>query len=73
MTTSKRWTYGQMTREAERLIVRHMSKETDNNVSRCMAMGVHQLWYSLTVGWQEDGDSERLERLINPRSQQPPA
>lgn len=30
-----------------------------------MASGVWHMWYMLTIGYQQDGDTERLESLIH--------
>lgn len=41
--------------------------------ARFMASGVWHMWYALTCGYQQDGDTERLESLIHgaPRDHQP--
>lgn len=59
----KRWTYNQLTKAAEDSIKAHMA--TDNHINRCFASGTYLLWSKLTMGWQVEGDDERLKALID--------
>ncbi len=61
----KSWSYRKITLEAERRIrslVEGRSPE-DERLYRQWAYGVHLGWNSLTMGWQQDDDGERLEAL----------
>lgn len=67
----KKWSYRQITALAERLIVRHMDAalkvEPGDDMwllYRSYAQAVRQFWYDLTCGWQNDGDSDRLDALL---------
>ena len=59
--------YPAITETAEHLIRALVGRGTTE--SRGAALGVWQLWYGLTVGWQQDGDSERLERMVFPNTE----
>ncbi|CAE6820997.1 hypothetical protein R70006_06196 [Paraburkholderia domus] len=67
--TSKRWSYTAITNATEVKIIRYMTeaRETTDAAKRhmltCMAYGAYSGWYELTVGWQKDGDDQRLETL----------
>lgn len=69
MSNEKRWSYAQITRKAEEEITRLMNSATDKTdhtdslIGKSMAYGVYISWYSLTTGWQKDGDDERLRLL----------
>lgn len=63
--------YAELTEAAEheiRALVGRGSPE-----ARFMASGVWHMWYAVTFGYQEIGDTERLESLIHgaPRDHQP--
>jgi hypothetical protein len=69
MSIDKRWTYKQLTEMAEREIDRALQMADDASpiaadLHRCAARGVYDMWYNLTVGWQDDGDSKRLNDRI---------
>lgn len=59
--------YPAITETAEHLIRALVGRGTTE--SRGAALGVWQLWYGLTVGWQQDGDSERLEQMVFPTTE----
>jgi hypothetical protein len=77
MTTSKRWTYGQITHDAEEQIRRLMQQglaaedHSTYHICRCMAMGAQALWSKITMGWQHDGDGGRLQAIIDQPWQEP--
>ena len=54
--------YGELTEAAEHLIRGLIGRGTHE--ARSVALGVWQFWYTLTAGFQNDGDTERLERLF---------
>lgn len=67
--TDKNWNYAQITKAAEDRI-RSLMVPTDigpdhADIRQQWAYGVYLGWYHLTTGWQQDGDSERLEALTN--------
>lgn len=70
MKTSKKWSYAQITGVAEGKITDYMKKarEKEDYISKTMyaswAFGVFECWNWLTIGWQKEGDSERLQALI---------
>ncbi|TCG01098.1 hypothetical protein BZM26_10140 [Paraburkholderia strydomiana] len=70
MSYQKRWSYAQVTREAESEITRLVQQEAKNPDERhlltCMAMGAFAMWDHLTSGWQDVGDRERLQALYQP-------
>jgi hypothetical protein len=70
MSYQKRWSYAQVTREAEAEITRLMQQEASNADQRhlftCMAMGAFAMWDHLTSGWQNAGDRDRLQALYRP-------
>ncbi len=64
----KSWSYSQITKHAEEEIKHAMKNrsEAEPGMRRmwwAQAHGIYTLWYRVTVGWQKDGDSERLEAL----------
>ncbi|WP_241016257.1 hypothetical protein [Paraburkholderia sp. Ac-20336] len=68
-----KWSYRQVTAVAEKCILYFMAKfeqakKEDSlfmqHVYREQAAGVRFAWYDLTVGWQIDGDNERLNALV---------
>jgi uncharacterized pyridoxamine 5'-phosphate oxidase family protein len=68
MSTDKRWTYKQITAKAEAEIASFL-KNADKNpdlahLYRERANGVYELWFSLTCGWIDDGDVERMRGLV---------
>ena len=54
--------YGELTEAAEHLIRGLIGRDTIE--ARSVALGVWQFWYTLTAGFQTDGDTERLEALF---------
>lgn len=54
--------YAEITDAAEHQIRELIGREQYQ--ARCIALGVWQFWYALTVGFQNDGDTERLESLF---------
>ena len=65
---SKTWTYNAITKNAEENICRIMALAAEGDdfqleLSQRWAYGVYCGWSSLTSGWQEIGDRERLEAL----------
>lgn len=72
MSYQKRWSYAQVTREAEAKITRLMQQDSGNPDERhlltCMAMGAFGMWDHLTSGWQNAGDRDRLQALYRPIS-----
>ena len=54
--------YDELTEYAEHRIRALMARGTPE--ARAMALGVWDLWYMATVGFQNDGDTERLEGLL---------
>lgn len=65
MATNKRWSYRQVTEKAEARIRELSTSDIEDvyGVRRQWAHGVYLGWYELTVGWQEDGDADRLKAL----------
>ncbi|WP_224962576.1 hypothetical protein [Geomonas subterranea] len=65
----KSWTYAELTKKAEKQILRLMktaaeAKDSDEEkLYREWAYGVFLGWSDLTFGWIQDGDLERLENL----------
>ncbi len=57
---AKTWSYKTITEKAEKEIRRLMSYDHPLSVG---AYGVFILWNDLTMGWQKEGDSDRLEAL----------
>lgn len=70
MSSTKRWSYQQLTAHTEERIKRALEEarqESDGERAfrhRCIALGVLDLWVTLTSGWQQTGDRERLLGLI---------
>ncbi len=69
---TKTWTYHELTAAAEtaiqscmRLAAKAPMGSQVRGIHLCHAWGVFHGWASLTLGWQESGDSERLEALTN--------
>ena len=59
--------YDAITDQAEALITHLVS--TDKGINEeWLALGVWRLWYALTIGWQREGDSDRLEGIAFRRS-----
>ncbi len=58
----KSWTYEQITKKAEKEIKHLMAGK--HPWDQDWAYGVFLLWKSITMGWQQSGDSERLEALV---------
>lgn len=62
----KKWSYTEITKSAENEIRKTMAIErVDLETRKKWAYGTYLAWYGLTFGWQEDGDSNRLEALTN--------
>lgn len=67
--TDKKWSYQQITEAAEsriRSLMEHVTEATPDyqrSLHQQWAYGVFMGWQSLTMGWQQDGDSDRLEAL----------
>lgn len=67
----KTWSYKTVTERAEKEIKSLMEqyrKDSDEFAKRLhhdWAYGVFLGWKELTMGWQNDGDCERLESLCN--------
>jgi hypothetical protein len=65
----KRWSYKEITTFAEASIRRFMASAQKASTAeermwyRACAYGAYMGWYHLTCGWQENGDSERLDKL----------
>lgn len=64
----KIWTYISVTEEAEHRIVTLMEEASqlsgdEARLHQQWAYGAYLMWDSLTVGWQKDGDSERMQAL----------
>lgn len=71
----KRWSYKQITDKAEKQITSLLlaadtvKREEPPHLQfmatyhKDCARGIYNFWYSLTCGWQRDGDAERLEAL----------
>lgn len=66
----KTWTYNQITKHTEDQIKRIMrdakAEEADSRMQTLLwaqAVGIYASWSCLTIGWQSDGDGERLEAL----------
>ena len=57
----KSWTYAEITASAEAQIRRLMAK--GDPYWRQWAYGTYISWYALTVGWQDEGDNERLKSM----------
>lgn len=62
------WSYAEITSEAERQIAASLDVATRHPDSALFAAshaeGVFGLWYGLTMGWQNDGDKDRLKAMI---------
>lgn len=69
MSTDKRWTYKQITDNAEEQIRRATANAAESpNLAylyREQARGVYEMWFTLVTGWIEDGDIERLRNLTD--------
>jgi len=71
MKSSKKWSYKQITEHTEKTITFYMQQavnleeHSESRLYLAWATGVYNSWYSLTVGWQNDGDNDRLEALTN--------
>jgi len=68
MQSTKPWSYREATDAPERRIKQLMNparpqEPDDARIYRQWAYGVFLGWQELTMGWQDDGDSERLEAL----------
>jgi hypothetical protein len=61
MDAQNSWTYAEITEAAERVIQRQVAMKRD----QAYASGVWMLWQAITVGSQVQGDSDRLEALID--------
>lgn len=57
----KTWTYDELTEKAESEIKRLMQSKYQN--VKDSAFGAYMLWYNITVGWQKDGDAEKMVAL----------
>ena len=58
------WTYAQITEVAERRIRSfRFSGDSDEATRLGWAYGAYALWYRITLGWQADGDNDRLRAL----------
>jgi hypothetical protein len=70
MATDKRWSYRQVTEKAEARIRELLTFDDDDSrrLRQQWAYGVYLGWYNLTVGWQEDGDSDRLKAIAEGNS-----
>jgi hypothetical protein len=55
-------TYDELTEVAEHRIRALMARREPT--AQAMALGVWDLWYAATVGYQHAGDTERLEALF---------
>lgn len=73
----KSWSYKQVTELAERQIRGYMADSQNNRdmsrISLSFAWGAYGFWSGLTMGWQEEGDDERLKAIIktpNPGTEQ---
>lgn len=69
---SKRWTYKQITDATEKdlrgyaaLAAQRPNDRGMADVYHCMANGALAMWRDLTLGWQADGDRERLAALAD--------
>lgn len=65
----KSWSYKQVTEMAERQIRQHIAERQDDDItmariSRNFAWGAYLFWSGLTMGWQKEGDDERLKAII---------
>jgi hypothetical protein len=58
----KSWSYKSVTQAAEAQIKSLMDSDSDD--IKVMAEGVYILWNSITLGWQNDGDGQRLWDLL---------
>lgn len=66
--SKKTWTYAEITKATESAIRSYMedTKGAEYDAIRTnFARGAYLLWSRLTMGWQDDGDDERLARLLN--------
>ena len=57
----KSWSYEEITEKAESEIKRFMA--SDNLFINDCAYGIFRFWQELTMGFQKDGDVERVESL----------
>ena len=58
----KSWSYNQITKHTENEIIELM--KSNDSYKQLMAYGVFWGWYTLTTGWQKDGDRQRIEALM---------
>ncbi len=58
----KTWSYRTITEEAEEAI-KHLMDDDARPYRQDWAYGVFLLWLSLTSGYRQDGDTDRLEAL----------
>lgn len=71
MGTIRTWTYSELTSAAEKDIQRLMqhaaavaaTSPEDARTYRDFAYGVYTGWSGLTMGWQEEGDDDRVRSL----------
>jgi hypothetical protein len=71
MGTTRTWTYNDITSTAEKEIQRLMqhaaavaaTSAEDARTYRDFAYGVYAGWSGLTMGWQEEGDDDRIRAL----------
>ena len=65
--SAKCWTYNQVTAAAEDSIKSSMGLASRDEESRrtfeSFAYGAYSFWSNLTMGWQKEGDDERLRAL----------
>lgn len=70
MSTSKRWTYKQITDNARNEITKHMEgarKAESSHVrdfKKGWAWGAYFAWYNLCVGWMTPGDDAAMQALL---------
>lgn len=67
----KMWSYKAITEQTEREIRRLVEEDAKLDdftvrLRKTWAWGVFMFWNNLTMGWQKEGDSERLEALTKP-------
>lgn len=71
----KSWTYSEITERAEKKItgLMEMAVKAEAHADRELtwvyrnaALGAWLLWDQLTMGWQQDGDSDRMNALLRP-------
>lgn len=66
----KSWSYKQITESVEQTIrlQNKLAATTGGKqpqIHRAFAIGAYHAWKDLTIGWMEDGDSERLDKLAH--------